>query len=104
MAEIPKEGIDNGITFCYPLSMKIAISIPDKIFKDVERFAKKHNFSRSEVFVAAVKDFLRGQESRKLLDSLNEAYSDVETAEEKVVREKCKKYYAKRFLKEGYGN
>lgn len=94
--------IDSGINFCYPKSMKTAISVPDKIFKEVEKFAKKHNYSRSEVFVTAVRDFLRKWESKKLLDALNEAYSDAESQEEKSVREKGKKHYSKTILKERF--
>lgn len=78
--------------------MKTAISVPDKIFKEVEKFAKKHNYSRSEVFVAAVRDLLKKWESKKLLDALNEAYSDAESQEEKSVREKGKKHYSKTIL------
>ena len=94
--------IDSGITFCYPNSMKTAISVPDKIFKEVEKFAKKHNYSRSEVFVAAVRDLLKKWESKKLLDALNEAYSDSESQEEKSVRERGKKHYSKTILKERF--
>lgn len=82
--------------------MKTAISIPDELFKEIEDFAAKHKYSRSEVFVIAVKDFLKRLESRKLLDALNAAYSEDETPEEKTLREAGKKRYAKTVLKEKY--
>ncbi|MBI5199485.1 MAG: CopG family transcriptional regulator [Nitrospirae bacterium] len=82
--------------------MKTAISIPDNIFREVEKFAKEHNYSRSEVFVIAVKNFLEKLESRKLLDAINKAYSGVESQEEKTLRRKSKKYYASVVLKEKY--
>ncbi|MEK6581632.1 MAG: ribbon-helix-helix domain-containing protein [Nitrospirota bacterium] len=82
--------------------MKTAISIPDELFKEVEKFAQKHNYSRSEVFVVAVRDFLRKLESRKLLNLLNDAYSSTEPVEEKTLREKGKKHYARTVLKEKY--
>lgn len=82
--------------------MKTAISIPDEIFKEVEKFAKEHNYSRSEVFVIALQEFLKKLESRKLLEALNDAYSVAETPEEKSIREKGKKYYAKKVLKSKY--
>jgi metal-responsive CopG/Arc/MetJ family transcriptional regulator len=80
--------------------MKTALSIPNEIFREVEKFAKEHHYSRSEVFVIAVKEFLKKLESKKLLDALNTAYSDVESPEEKTLREKSKKYYISRVLKE----
>ncbi len=82
--------------------MKTAISIPDEIMKSVEKFAKEHNCSRSAVFVIAVKDLLKKLEAQKILDALNDAYSDIELQEEKTIREKGKKYYARKVLKEKY--
>jgi len=83
--------------------MKTAVSIPDNVFKEVEKVAKEYNRSRSEVVVIALKEFLEKLKSKKLLDALNKAYSDVEEfSEEKTLREKSKKYYAKKVLKEKY--
>ena len=82
--------------------MKTAISIPDDIFRELEKFAKAHNYSRSEVFVLAVKEFLKSLESKQLLDALNAAYSDIEHLEEETLRGKSKKYYARTVLKERY--
>lgn len=82
--------------------MKTAISIPDTIFNEVEKFAREHNYSRSEVFVIAVQDFLEKQESQRLLDALNDAYAEAESSEEKTLRKKSKKYFAAKVLKEKY--
>lgn len=82
--------------------MKTAISIPDELFGEIEKFAKEHKYSRSAVFVTAIKDFLKKQESRKLLEAINSAYSDDESLEEKTLREKGKKHYARAILKEKY--
>jgi len=82
--------------------MKTAISIPDEIFKEVEEFAEKHKYSRSEVFAIAVKEFFEKLKSRQLLDTLNKLYSDIETPEEVRLRKKAIRHYAKKFLKEPY--
>lgn len=82
--------------------MKTAVSVPDNIFKEVERFAKAHNYSRSEVFVIALKEFLEKLKSKQLLIALNDAYAEDEPLEEKTVREKSKKYYAAKVLKEPF--
>lgn len=81
--------------------MKVAISIQDEIFKEVESTAKQLHCSRSEVFSMAVKEFLEKMKSKKLLKALNEAYSEEETPEETGVREAAKKLYA-RVPKEKY--
>ena len=70
--------------------MKIAISIPDKIFRKVDAAAKEYNYSRSELFTLAVKEFLEKIKSKKLLEAINESYSELETSEEVYLREKGK--------------
>lgn len=82
--------------------MKTAISVPNEIFKETERFAKKHRLSRSEVFVIAIKDLLEKERSKQLLEHLNEVYSDIEAKEDIRIREKALKHYSKHILKERY--
>jgi len=82
--------------------MKTAISIPDEIFREMEKFAQEHNYSRSEVFVMAIKDFLENLKSKQLLDTLNEVHQDIETSEDTTVRKKAIRHYLKRVLKESY--
>jgi len=79
--------------------MKTAISIPDEIFKEIDKYAKEQDYSRSEVFVTAIKEFLERIKSKQLLDALNEAYADTESSEETLLREKAKKRYAQKVLK-----
>ncbi len=80
--------------------MKIAISIPDEIFREIERFSKEHRYSRSEVFVMAAKEFLEKLKSKQLFNALNEVYSRPESLDETALREKSKRYYSKKMLKE----
>lgn len=80
--------------------MKTAISIPDQLFEEVETFSKKHRRSRSEVFAMAVKKLLEKEKTEELLAALNEAFSEGESSEEVQVREKSKRYYQRRIIKE----
>ena len=82
--------------------MKTAISVPDELFEEIEKVAKEHHYSRSEVFVIAVREYLEKRRSKKLLSALNEAYTAAETSEEYNVRQKSKKRYAKTTLKERF--
>jgi len=66
--------------------MKIAISIPESIFRGVKKAAEEQKRSRSEIFVEAVGEYLRKLESRRILDSLDEVYASGETVEEKDAR------------------
>lgn len=66
--------------------MKIAISIPESVFREVKKLAEEQKRSRSEIFVEAVREYLKRLESRRILDSLNEVYSSPETQEERDAR------------------
>jgi len=66
--------------------MKIAISVPDSVFRDVKKAAEEQKRSRSEIFVEAVRDYLTKLESRRMLNSLNEVYATPETEEERDAR------------------
>jgi len=79
--------------------MKTAISIPDDLFREVERVAEEYDYSRSEVFAMAVREFLERLKSQKILDALNSAYSEPESAEEKDLRRAGKEYYKKKVLR-----
>lgn len=74
--------------------MKTAISVPDEVFREVDKVARERHSSRSEVIVTAVKEYLERRKSDELLSALNHAYGTAETAEEYEVRKKAKKRYA----------
>lgn len=93
-------GIDNGMKKIHTNSMKTAISIPDDLFEKVERFARRNRYSRSKVFIMAVRVFLEKVENRKLLDDLNAAYGIDESPKEKKVRELGMKHFARIVSKE----
>ena len=53
--------------------MKTAVSVPDDIFKDVERLARRARKSRSQVYSAALKEYV----ARHAPDEITEAMNDV---------------------------
>jgi len=99
-----KKGIDNSMNYSNTMSMKTSISIPDDIFEEVNKLAREYNFSRSQIFCIAVKEYLEKVRSRKLLEALNMSYSDEETPDEKLLRKESIEYYEKTTLKKDYDN
>jgi len=79
--------------------MKIAISVPDAVFREVKKAAEEQKRSRSEIFVEAVKAYLEKLESRRILEALNEAYTGPETQEEKDTRAAGLELYKRTVLK-----
>lgn len=82
--------------------MKIAISLPDELFKEIEEVTKECGCSRTQVFAMAVKEFLERRKSKKLLEALNKAYEGSETRDEIESRRQAKAYYRARTRKEPY--
>ena len=81
------------------IGMKIAISIPDDLFKEVNKLALENKTSRSHIFRSALEAYLEKVRSHKLLEAINSAYADEETAEEKLLRKKSTEYYDITILK-----
>jgi metal-responsive CopG/Arc/MetJ family transcriptional regulator len=81
--------------------MKTAISIPDDLFKELDKVSKQYRASRSHMITLAIGEYLDRMKSRKLLEDLNATLvSDSPT--ERKVRDRGKKRYAKKVLKERY--
>ena len=65
--------------------VKTAISLEENLFNQVNQLARDLHVSRSKLFTLAVKDYLKKQESKKLLAQLNAVYSDSSSKEEKTI-------------------
>lgn len=59
--------------------MKTAISIPDDVFREAERAAKRLGMSRSELFTRAAIEFLKANPADDLKASYDAAFADGET-------------------------
>lgn len=57
----------------YTHGMKTAVSVPDDVFEKVERFARRAHRSRSEVFSAALREYV----ARHAPDEVTEAMDRV---------------------------
>ena len=65
--------------------MKTAISIPDDVFAAAEAAAERTGMSRSELFVAAVRLYLRQQGERGVTERLDRVYDRVESKVDPVL-------------------
>jgi hypothetical protein len=55
--------------------MKVALSIPDDLFKSAELLAKRLGVSRSRLYATALADFLAKHRAKKVTDRLNALYA-----------------------------
>ena len=88
-----RNSVDMGINNSHTIFMKTAISIPDDLFEAVNKLARENKTSRSQIFCSAVEDYLKKTKAVRMLDSLNEVYSDNEPTDEKLIRSRAKDYY-----------
>ena len=61
-----------------------------------ETLAQELDVSRSRLFVMAVEEFIRKYENERLLESLNSAYEEPPTPEEKEYLERMRRYHGMR--------
>jgi metal-responsive CopG/Arc/MetJ family transcriptional regulator len=59
--------------------MKTAISIPDKLFKSADSFARRRKISRSALFSTAVEEFIQHHRQDDVTERLNAVYTEQES-------------------------
>ncbi|NEQ88706.1 MAG: ribbon-helix-helix protein, CopG family [Moorea sp. SIO2I5] len=55
--------------------MKTEISLPDSVFEEAEALAQQMGLSRSELYLKALKAYLKKYNRNQILHKLNEVYS-----------------------------
>ena len=64
--------------------MKTAISIPDVIFQDAERMAKRRRMSRSELYANAVAEYVKSERFMGVRERLDSVYGGTEPQESRL--------------------
>jgi len=54
--------------------MKVAISLPDPVFRSAEMLAKRLKKSRSELYAEAIAEYVRVRGARAVTEKLNAVY------------------------------
>jgi metal-responsive CopG/Arc/MetJ family transcriptional regulator len=57
--------------------MKTAVSIPDAVFEKAERFARRNRRSRSEVYSAALAEYIARHSPDEVTDAMNRVIEEV---------------------------
>jgi metal-responsive CopG/Arc/MetJ family transcriptional regulator len=65
--------------------MKTAVSIPDDVFEKVERLARRSKRSRSEVFSAALREYVARHAPDEVTDAINRAVEEIEDQKDEFV-------------------
>lgn len=67
--------------------MKTAISLPDGLYQRADRLARLRRLSRSELYAAALRDYLDRHEAADITDRLNDLYAGEDSALSPELRE-----------------
>lgn len=70
----------------YTAGMKTAISLPDAIYAEAERLARRLNKSRSQLYAEAVAAFLRRYDTDALTESFDRVCAEVDTRLDPMVQ------------------
>ncbi len=62
----------------YTPVMKTAVSIPDVIFRAADRLAQQRKMSRSELYAAALAEYLEAADRENVTERLNEVYTAID--------------------------
>jgi metal-responsive CopG/Arc/MetJ family transcriptional regulator len=57
--------------------MKTAVSLPDVVFREAEKFARQHRKSRSKLYTDAIVEYLERHAPESITDSMNRVMEKV---------------------------
>ena len=60
----------------HTLPMKVAISVPDPVFKAAERVSKRMHMSRSRMYAQAVAAYVKQHSGEEITEQLNKVYAE----------------------------
>jgi predicted transcriptional regulator len=69
--------LTNGYTSGHTTAMKTAISVPDDVFEGAERLARREGRSRSEVYSAAVREYVARHSPDEIIDALDRLVAEL---------------------------
>ena len=61
----------------YVRSVKVTVSIPDPLFAEADRLAKRRKLSRSQLYAEAIELLLDREDQSEVTRRLNEVYSTI---------------------------
>jgi predicted transcriptional regulator len=75
--------------------MKTAISVPDPIFREAEKLARRLKKSRSRLYSEAMAEYLRRHDPDALAQAVEQFYDSIEDRPDPFVQEAARRTLAK---------
>ena len=74
-----KKTLAMGSPYGYTFGMKTAISIPDKLYTEADRLARRLKKSRSELYAEAVAEYVARHDPEAITEAMNRVCEEVDT-------------------------
>lgn len=75
--QAPQVVLHHGPAFGYTLSMKTAISLPDRVFREAERYAHRTKRTRSQLYSEALAEYLARHSPEEVTAAMNSVVDQV---------------------------
>jgi metal-responsive CopG/Arc/MetJ family transcriptional regulator len=72
--------------------MRLTIVLTQSLIKQIDALAREKRVSRNQVIVAAMQDYVRREQTRRLRDQLDQVYAEPLTPEEEEFMRQMKRY------------
>jgi metal-responsive CopG/Arc/MetJ family transcriptional regulator len=76
------EDVDPPFCIGYTSGMKTAISLPDTVFEQVEKLARRTKRSRSELYTLALKEYLARHATEEITETMNAVVDRLDTKQD----------------------
>jgi hypothetical protein len=87
--------VDTGVGKGYTFGMKTAISLPERIFREAERFAHRLRKSRSQLYAEAIAEYLSRHGSNDITESMNSVCDRLGRTEDNFPRQAARRIISK---------
>lgn len=82
--------LDDGWLTGYTKSMKTAISLPDTLFREAERLARRTRKPRSKLYAEALSEYIARHSPDEITESLNQVITKVDGDDSRFVQQAAK--------------
>jgi Arc/MetJ-type ribon-helix-helix transcriptional regulator len=85
---------DDGRVPGYTRGMKTAVSVPDEVFERADRLARREGRSRSEVYSAALREYLARHAPDEVTEALDRVVGEIPEGVDEFVQEAARRSLA----------
>lgn len=87
--------LENADHMSYTNGMKVAVSIPDPVFEEAERLARRMNTTRSDIYARALNAFVGAHAPDRVTEAMNETVEAAGAEDMEFVRAAARRVFDK---------